>query len=129
LEAPGIAQDISEYDVGLANLHLLHTSAGLSINENACSAVRRDMEKFFDALVPDGNKVCYEHDDEGPDDMPSHIKGVLTGFTLTVPITRGRLALGTWQGVYLFETRDHGGPRSIVVTLQGVKRADGRRYA
>jgi len=100
----------------------------LSINENACAAVRRDMEKFFDALVPDGNKVRYEHDDEGPDDMPAHIKGVLTGFTLSVPISKGRLALGTWQGLYLFESRDRGGPRSIVVTLQGQRRADGRRY-
>lgn len=132
LDAGGVQQDLSAFDVGLANFHLLHTSAGLSINENACSSVRRDMERFFDKLVPDGDKPGaprYEHDDEGGDDMPAHIKGVLTGFTLTVPIAKGRLALGTWQGLYLFESRDRGGPRSIVVTLQGQKRGDGRRYA
>lgn len=127
-----VGPEIATYDVGLANLHLLHTSAGLSINENACAAVRRDLARFLDALAPDGpprGKGKYEHDDEGGDDMPAHIKGVLTGFTLTVPITKGRLALGTWQGIYLFESRDRGGPRSMVVTLQGSRRADGRRYA
>lgn len=112
--------------VGLLHLWLLHTSASLTINENADPAVRRDFERFFNRLVPqvdsgfvDRHTEGYEHNDEGPDDLPAHFKASLLGCQLTLPIRAGRLALGTWQGLYLGEHRDHGGPRRVLATLQG----------
>jgi secondary thiamine-phosphate synthase enzyme len=100
---------------GLAHLFLKHTSASLTINENADPTVRKDMERFF-TDVADG-KPYYVHTYEGDDDMPAHIKSVLLGTSLTVPVTNGRLNLGTWQGIYLGEHRDRGGSRKIVITV------------
>lgn len=104
--------------VGLLHLWLQHTSASLTVNENADGAVRRDFERFFNRLVPQG-ETGYEHDYEGPDDLPAHFKSSLLGCQLTLPVRDGRLALGTWQGIYLGEHRDRGGARRLVLTLQG----------
>lgn len=104
--------------VGLLHLWLQHTSASLTVNENADPAVRRDFERFFNRLVPQGT-AGFEHDDEGPDDLPAHFKASLLGCQLILPVTAGRLALGTWQGVYLGEHRDRGGARRVLATLQG----------
>ena len=103
---------------GLLTLFCRHTSASLLIQENAAPAVRRDMEKFFDGLAPEGAGL-YEHDDEGPDDMPAHLKTALTQVQLSVPVMDGKLMLGTWQGIYLFEHRDHPSQREIVLHLSG----------
>lgn len=110
--------EISGYEAGLLNLFIRHTSASLAINENADPSVRRDFERVFNRLVPE-HQQDYEHCDEGPDDLPAHIKASLLGPSLTVPVHQGRLALGVWQGIYLCEHRDHGGGRELVVTLQG----------
>lgn len=103
---------------GLLHLLIKHTSAALALNENADPDVRRDLNAIFDRLVPE-NAPFYLHTDEGPDDMPSHAKSVIVGSTLTLPVTGGRLNLGTWQGIYLCEFRDYGGPRRIVATVIG----------
>ncbi len=103
---------------GLLNVFVKHTSCGLCINENADPDVRHDMEQIFNRLVKD-NEPYYYHTLEGSDDMPSHAKSVLSGVSLTIPITNGRLNLGTWQGIYLCEYRDYGGPRKIVITVMG----------
>jgi secondary thiamine-phosphate synthase enzyme len=103
---------------GLLTLFCRHTSASLVIQENAASAVRRDLEKFFDELAPEGEGL-YEHDDEGPDDMPAHLKTALTQVQLSVPVMQGKLMLGTWQGIYLFEHRDSAPAREIVLHLTG----------
>ena len=110
--------ELSALRVGLAHLHLLHTSASLALNENASPDVRRDFESWFDRAVPEDARY-WTHTDEGPDDMPAHIKASLLGASLTLPVRDGRLALGTWQGVYLCEHRDQGGARSLLVTLWG----------
>lgn len=110
--------ELAGYRLGLLHLWLQHTSASLTVNENADPAVRRDFERFFNRLVPQGESG-YEHDDEGPDDLPAHFKGSLLGFQLQLPIQDGRLALGTWQGIYLGEHRDQGGARRVVATLHG----------
>jgi secondary thiamine-phosphate synthase enzyme len=102
---------------GMLTLFCRHTSASLLIQENAAGAVRRDLEKYFDALAPEGGH--YEHDDEGPDDMPAHLKTALTQVQLSVPIMQGKLMLGTWQGIYLFEHRDAAPRREIVLHLTG----------
>ncbi|KAA0950489.1 MULTISPECIES: secondary thiamine-phosphate synthase enzyme YjbQ [unclassified Pseudomonas] len=104
--------------VGLLHLWLQHTSASLTVNENADPAVRRDFERFFNTLVPQGRAV-YEHDDEGPDDLPTYFKGRPLGCQLSLPVKAGHLAMGTWQGVYLGEHRDHGGARKVLATLHG----------
>ena len=110
--------DLARCRVGLLHLLLQHTSASLTLNENADPSVRRDFERFFNRLVPQGERG-YEHDYEGPDDLPAHFKASLLGCQLTLPVSAGRLALGTWQGIYLGEHRDHGGPRKVLATLQG----------
>ena len=110
--------ELGEFRGGLAQLHLLHTSASLTLNENASPDVRHDFATWFDRAVPDGAPY-WTHTMEGADDMPAHVKSSLLGFSLTLPIRDGRLALGTWQGIYLCEHRDHGGARSLLVTLQG----------
>lgn len=110
--------EIGRYSVGLAHLFIRHTSAALALNENADPTVRADMEAYFNRLAPE-NAPYYTHTLEGPDDMPAHLKAVLLGSSLTLPITDGRLALGTWQGIYLCEHRDDGGRRRVVVTLTG----------
>jgi secondary thiamine-phosphate synthase enzyme len=111
-------RELRECRIGLLHVWLQHTSASLTVNENADPAVRRDFERFFNRLVPQGHDG-YEHDDEGPDDLPAHFKASLLGCQLTLPVTNGRLALGTWQGIYLGEHRDSGGARKVLVTLQG----------
>lgn len=103
---------------GMLTLFCRHTSASLIIQENAAGAVRRDLEKYFDALAPEGEGL-YEHDDEGPDDMPAHLKTALTQVQLGVPVMHGKLMLGTWQGIYLFEHRDSAPAREIVLHLTG----------
>jgi secondary thiamine-phosphate synthase enzyme len=110
--------NMSPVSIGLLHVQLLHTSASLSINENADPSVRRDMERHFSHMVPE-NQPYYEHVYEGSDDMPAHIKASLLGSSLTIPIRDKRLYLGVWQGAYLGEHRDHGGVRCIVLTLQG----------
>lgn len=101
---------------GLLNLLIKHTSAALALNENADPDVRRDLQTVFDRLVPE-NAPYYLHTDEGPDDMPSHVKSVIVGSSLSIPVTAGRLNLGTWQSIYLCEFRNYGGPRRIVATI------------
>jgi secondary thiamine-phosphate synthase enzyme len=103
---------------GLATLHLLHTSASLLIQENADPQVRRDLERFFKRLVPDGDDI-FEHTAEGDDDMPAHVRTALTAVNLSIPIVHGQMALGTWQGIYLWEHRKHPHRRRVTVHLIG----------
>ena len=110
--------ELREFRMGSAHLFLLHTSASLTLNENADPDVRRDMERQFQELVPEGAPF-YTHVMEGDDDMPAHVKSSLLGVSLLVPIAQGRLNLGTWQGIYLGEHRERGGSRQLVVTLNG----------
>ncbi len=102
---------------GLLTLFCRHTSASLVIQENAAPAARRDLERYFARIAPENEH--YEHDDEGPDDMPAHIRAALTQTQLTIPVQNGRLALGTWQGIFLFEHRDSAPARQIVLHLVG----------
>ena len=101
---------------GLMNILIQHTSAGITLNENADPSVRHDFESFMNKLIPENDPV-YQHTDEGPDDMPAHLKASLIGSSLTIPITNRRLNLGTWQGIYLCEFRNWGGQRRLVVTI------------
>ena len=110
--------DLRELEVGVLHLLIAHTSASLALNENASPDVRRDFEAWFNQAVPEGARY-WTHTLEGDDDMPAHIKAALLGPSLTVPIANGRPALGTWQGIYLCEHRDRGGPRSLILTLSG----------
>ena len=110
--------ELANYKVGLLHLFIQHTSASLTINENADPTVRMDMESHFNHFVPE-RQPYYRHDYEGDDDMPAHIKTSTLGCELSIPINNGRLALGTWQGIYLVEHRDAGGARRIIATLQG----------
>ena len=105
---------------GFLQIFIKHTSAGLTINENADPTVRDDFESHFNEMVPE-NQPYYKHFLEGSDDMPAHIKASLLGGSLQIPITNGRLNLGTWQGIYLCEHRDHGGSRKLVLTIYGEK--------
>ncbi|KAL3685306.1 hypothetical protein R1sor_003328 [Riccia sorocarpa] len=116
--------EIKEFDVGIAHIFVLHTSCSLTINENASPDVPLDMEDALNRIVPEGRN--YRHLDEGLDDMPAHVKASMMGSSLTIPIRGGRLNLGMWQGIWLNEHRNYGGPRTICVTIQGQKRADGR---
>ena len=110
--------ELRELRVGLASVFMRHTSASLTLNENASPDVRRDFATWFDRAVPDGADF-WTHTLEGPDDMPAHLKASLTDSSLTIPVRDGRLALGTWQGIYLCEHRDSGGPRRLLVTAFG----------
>jgi secondary thiamine-phosphate synthase enzyme len=110
--------ELGEIPVGLLHLLIQHTSASLALNENASPDVRRDFESWFDQAVPEGAPY-WTHTLEGDDDMPAHVKAALLGPSLTLPIAGGRPALGTWQGIYLCEHRDRGGPRSLVATVWG----------
>jgi secondary thiamine-phosphate synthase enzyme len=110
--------ELGELRIGLAHLFIRHTSAALTLNENASPDVRADFAAWFDRAVPE-DADYWTHTLEGPDDMPAHIKASLLGPSLHLPVRDGRLALGTWQGVYLCELRDSGGPRSVTVTLNG----------
>jgi secondary thiamine-phosphate synthase enzyme len=111
-------QEIREIKTGILQVFIKHTSASLTISENADPSVRTDLEKHFDVLAPE-DQSYYDHTMEGPDDMPAHIKNTLLGSSLQIPITDGRLNLGTWQGIYLCEHRDHGGSRNLVLTAFG----------
>lgn len=113
--------ELGQIDVGILHLFIQHTSASLTINENADPDVRGDMERHFNHAVPE-NAPYYEHTLEGADDMPAHIKASLLGASLSIPIHRGQLRMGTWQGIYLCEHRNHGGSRRIVATISGSKR-------
>jgi len=110
--------DISKIDEGMFQAFIKHTSAGLTINENADPTVRDDFESHFNKMVPE-NAPHYRHTFEGPDDMPAHIKASLLGSSVMIPITRGHLNLGTWQGIYLCEHRNHGGSRRVVLSAWG----------
>lgn len=109
--------ELANVRIGLLHVFLLHTSASLTINENADPDVPRDLESSFNAIAPED--FPYEHTLEGPDDMPAHVKSSMLGCSLTIPVSNGRLVLGTWQGIYLCEHRNQGGRRQIVLTLQG----------
>ena len=103
---------------GLATLHLQHTSASLLIQENADPGVRRDLERFMARLCPDGDAI-FEHDYEGPDDMPAHVRTAVTAVNLSIPVTKGRMTLGTWQGIFLWEHRHSGHQRKVTIHLLG----------
>lgn len=113
--------ELREVAAGFLQVFIKHTSAGLSINENADPTVREDFASHFDHMVPE-DQPYYKHTLEGSDDMPAHIKSALMGFSVQIPVTNGRLNLGTWQGIYLGEHRDHGGSRKLVLTLYGQRR-------
>lgn len=117
-EILGAIPEVRQIDVGLLHLFIQHTSASLTINENADPTVRQDMESHFNQFVPE-RAPYYRHDYEGDDDMPAHIKSSLLGCSVIIPITEGALNLGTWQGIYLGEHRNHGGARRVIATLQG----------
>jgi secondary thiamine-phosphate synthase enzyme len=110
--------ELSQLAVGIATVFMQHTSASLTLNENASPDVRRDFSAWFDRAVPDGADY-FSHTLEGPDDMPAHIKASLTGSSLTIPVSNGGLMFGTWQGIYLAEHRDRGGPRNVIFTAFG----------
>ncbi len=112
--------EISLLKVGLVHLFIKHTSASLTLNENADPTVRKDLEKHFNVLAPEG-AAYYQHTYEGDDDMPAHIKSTLIGSSQTIPISNGQLNMGIWQGIYLCEHRDHATNRTIVVTLNGTE--------
>ena len=109
--------ELEDLQIGLAHLFIRHTSASLTLNENASPDVRRDFETWLNAAVPED--FAWTHTLEGADDMPAHVKAALMGSSLTLPISGGRLALGTWQGIYLCEHRDRGGSRTLLATLSG----------
>ncbi len=109
---------INEIEKGICQVFIQHTSASLTINENADPTVRHDFEMYFNKTVPE-NDPDYQHDYEGADDMPAHLKSSLLGSSVMIPVRKGKLALGTWQGIYLCEHRDHGGRRNLVITAWG----------
>jgi secondary thiamine-phosphate synthase enzyme len=113
--------DLARFKIGVAHFFLQHTSASLCVNENADPSVRVDLEQSFNALAPE-DAPHYVHTVEGPDDMPAHVKAALIGTSVSIPVTNGRLNLGTWQGLYLCEHRDRGGARRVVVTICGNER-------
>ncbi len=110
--------ELSRYRIGLLNVLIKHTSASLTINENADPSVRKDFESFFNRAVPE-NEPYYVHNDEGSDDMPAHLKASLLGASVNIPITNGRLNMGIWQGIFLCEHRNQGGSRTLVITVHG----------
>jgi secondary thiamine-phosphate synthase enzyme len=117
-EVVGALPELAEVQAGLLHLFITHTSASLTLNENASPDVRNDFEAWFDQAVPE-DAPYWTHTSEGPDDMPAHIKASLLGPSLTLPVGGGRLVLGTWQGIYLCEHRDRGGSRRLIATLHG----------
>ena len=117
-EIVGALPELSDITIGLLHLLIQHTSASLTLNENASPDVRRDFESYFNAAVPEDARY-WTHTLEGDDDIPAHIKASLLGPSLTLPISAGKLALGTWQGIYLCEHRDRGGVRSVMATIWG----------
>ena len=112
-------QELKEINSGILNVFIKHTSAGITINENADPTVREDFESHFNEMVPE-NMPYYKHTLEGSDDMPAHIKASLLGSSLQIPVTNGKLNMGTWQGIYLAEHRNNGGSRKLVLSLYGI---------
>lgn len=112
-----IGDRLDAFAAGLCQLFILHTSASLAVNENASPDVRQDTRTWLDTVVPE--QFPWTHTLEGSDDMPAHVKSMITGSSLLLPVREGRLALGTWQGIYLLEHRDHAGPRSLIATVGG----------
>ncbi len=110
--------ELKQIRIGMMNVFIKHTSASLTINENADPSVRHDFESYFNRFVPE-NESYYRHVDEGSDDMPAHLKSSILGSTLNIPITNGQLNMGIWQGIYLCEHRNYGGSRRLVVTING----------
>tara|TARA_Y100001970_G_scaffold294271_1_gene449570 strand:- start:4373 stop:4798 length:426 start_codon:yes stop_codon:yes gene_type:complete len=110
--------ELKDFKIGIFQLFIKHTSASLTINENVDQTVQTDFESHFNMLAPE-NQNYYEHTFEGPDDMPAHLKASLLGSSLSIPITDGKLNLGTWQGIYICEHRNHGSERKLIVTIQG----------
>ena len=110
--------EIRKIKTGIVHIFIKHTSASLTLNENADPTVRTDMETHFNKMIPE-NMPYYEHDTEGSDDMPAHLKSVVIGNSVSIPITNGKFNLGTWQGIYLCEHRNYGGSRNIVITIMG----------
>ena len=111
-------EEIKKIKIGISHIFIKHTSASLTLNENADHTVRDDFESHFNEMVPE-NQPYYRHVMEGPDDMPAHIKASLLGSHVEIPISNGRLNMGTWQGIYLCEHRNHGGPRKLILTAYG----------
>ncbi|MBU1424168.1 MAG: secondary thiamine-phosphate synthase enzyme YjbQ [Gammaproteobacteria bacterium] len=110
--------ELRNFKIGIMNVFIMHTSASLTINENADPAVRQDFESYFSRAVPE-DEPWYRHQDEGADDLPAHLKSSLLGNSLNIPVADGQPKLGTWQGIYLCEHRNHGGNRRIIVTVHG----------
>lgn len=117
-EVLSLTSDIKQIEYGVFHLFLKHTSAALTINENADATVRMDFESHFNQFVPE-KAAYYRHDYEGDDDMPAHLKSSILGVSINIPITNGHLNLGVWQGIYLCEHRNHGGARSVIATING----------
>ncbi|KAI5080564.1 hypothetical protein GOP47_0003747 [Adiantum capillus-veneris] len=117
----GIGSELSSFKCGLAHFFLQHTSASLTINENYDADVQADTETFLNRIVPEGKSAPWKHTLEGPDDMPAHIKSSMFGCSLTIPITNGKLNLGTWQGIWLCEHRDQASARTVIVTMTGAQ--------
>lgn len=117
-EVTDAVPELRQLRVGLLHVWIAHTSASLTVNENASPDVRRDLDAWLDHTVPDTTPY-FRHTDEGPDDMPAHVKASLMGASVTVPVGEGRLRMGTWQGIYLCEHRDHGGRRKLTLTVWG----------
>ncbi|VAW87110.1 UPF0047 protein YjbQ [hydrothermal vent metagenome] len=110
--------ELKNFNIGMLNIFLKHTSAALTINENADPTVRQDFENYFSQAIVE-NEPYYQHNDEGPDDLPAHLKSSILGINLNIPISDGQLNMGVWQGIYLCEHRNHGGNRHLVITIQG----------
>lgn len=110
--------ELQDFNIGIINIFIKHTSASLTINENADPTVRQDFEHYFNQAIPE-NEPYYQHTDEGSDDLPAHLKSSILGIHLTIPVCDGRLNMGVWQGIYLCEHRNHGGNRHLVITIQG----------
>ncbi len=117
-ELLGELSELRSFKTGMMNIFIMHTSASLTINENADPTVREDFESYFNHAIPE-DEPYYCHQDEGPDDLPAHLKASLLGCSLNIPVTNGRPRLGSWQGIYLCEHRNFGGSRCVVVTIHG----------
>ncbi len=110
--------ELQDFNIGMMNIFIKHTSASLTINENADPTVRQDFEAYFNRVAPE-NEPYYKHTLEGSDDLPAHFKSSMLGCSLNIPLSNGRLAMGTWQGIYLGEHRNYGGARTVIITLSG----------
>lgn len=117
-ELLGGLPELGRFKTGMMNIFIMHTSASLTINENADPTVRQDFENYFNHIAPE-NESYYSHQDEGSDDLPAHLKASLLGSSLNIPVFNGKPRLGVWQGIYLCEHRNFGGSRSVIVTIQG----------